>query len=109
MDQLIYKTLLFDFYGELLTYKQKYVFELYYLENYSLSEIALEEKISPQGVYESIKKSELKLINFEKKLGLIKKYSEQKENIKNIIEILKSEKIKKENLTKIKNNLNSLI
>jgi predicted DNA-binding protein YlxM (UPF0122 family) len=49
MDKTVYMTMLFDFYGELLTAKQKEYFNLYYNENLSLAEIAEAEGISRQG------------------------------------------------------------
>ncbi|MBQ0125827.1 MAG: HTH domain-containing protein [Clostridiales bacterium] len=63
---------LFDVYGELLSDNQKMMFELYYGEDFSLSEIAEQMNISRQGVRESIKKCEELLVDFEQKLGLLK-------------------------------------
>ncbi len=50
MEKTVYMSMLFDFYGELLTDKQKEYFGLYYNENLSLGEIAEIEGISRQGV-----------------------------------------------------------
>ena len=55
--------LLLDFYSELLTDKQKDIMELYYYEDLSLSEIADHEKITRQGVHDTIKRSEWKVDN----------------------------------------------
>ena len=65
---------LLDFYGEVLTDRKRGVLELYYNEDYSLSEIADEIGISRQGVRDIIKKSEDELIYLEEKLGLYKKF-----------------------------------
>ena len=64
---------LLDFYGELLPERKRSVLDMYYNEDYSLSEIADEIGISRQGVRNIIKKSESELFFYEDKLGLAKK------------------------------------
>ena len=88
MKDLFRTTLLYDFYGELLTVKQKRVFELYYLEDLSLSEIAQELEISRQAVRDLITRTEAILFGYEKKLGLADRFREQKEQAKEIRDIL---------------------
>ena len=61
---------LLDFYGELLSERKRAVLDMYYNEDYSLSEIADEIGISRQGVRTVIKKAESELFFFEEKLGL---------------------------------------
>ncbi len=68
-------SMLFDFYGELLTDKQKELFDLYYNEDLSLSEIAEHAEISRQGVRDAIMRAEAILRDTETKVGLVKKYS----------------------------------
>ena len=53
-NQTYRMTMLFDFYGELLTDRQKEFFDLYYNEDLSLSEIAENEGISRQGVRDQV-------------------------------------------------------
>ena len=65
---------LLDFYGEVLNDRKRGVLELYYNEDYSLSEIADEIGISRQGVRDIIKKSEEELLFLEEKLGLYQKF-----------------------------------
>ena len=65
---------LLDFYGDVLSERKRGVLELYYNEDYSLSEIADEIGISRQGVRDIIKKSEDELIYLEEKLGLYEKF-----------------------------------
>lgn len=67
-------SVLIDFYGEILTEKQKNVLELYYNEDLSLAEIAELEKISRQGVRDSIKRGEETLLELESKLKMAEKY-----------------------------------
>ena len=56
---------LLDFYGDMLTDKQREVVELYYNEDLSLAEIAAISKITRQGVRDSIKRAESQLLEYE--------------------------------------------
>lgn len=67
-------SLLFDFYGETLTEKQRELFDLYYNEDLSLSEIAAHAGITRQGVRDSVKRAEHALREMELKLGLVARY-----------------------------------
>ena len=71
MDDVLYKSLLYDYYGLLLTDKQREVFEMYYLHDMSLSEIAENSGVSPQGISDMLKRSEKLLFKYEQKLNLI--------------------------------------
>lgn len=66
---------LFDCYGSLLTGKQRKVVEQYYDEDLSLAEIGQLHNISKQGVHELLKRAIDKLMDYEDKLGILKKYS----------------------------------
>jgi len=66
-------TLLFDYYAELLTEKQKTYFDLYHNQDLSLAEIAEETGISRQGVHDALSKAEQALLEFEQKLGCFAK------------------------------------
>ena len=67
-------SLLFDFYGETLTEKQRELFDLYYNEDLSLAEIAEHAGITRQGVRDSVKRAEHALHEMEQKLGLVARY-----------------------------------
>lgn len=67
-------SLLFDFYGETLTEKQRELFDLYYNEDLSLAEIAEHAGITRQGVRDSIKRAEHALREMEDRLGLVARY-----------------------------------
>ena len=69
-------TMLFDFYGTLLTEKQQCYFDLYYNQDFSLGEIAEQEGISRQGVRHIIKKGEEQLDAFESRIGLARRHEE---------------------------------
>ena len=62
--------LLFDFYGEMLTEKQRSMIDLYYQQDLSLSEIAEIVGISRQGVRDSVKRAEAQLFEMEAQLGM---------------------------------------
>ncbi len=67
-------SLLFDFYGDLLTEKQRELFDLYYNEDLSLSEIAENVGITRQAVRDSVKRAERTLKDMESRLGFAAKY-----------------------------------
>lgn len=79
-------SMLFDFYGDLLTDKQKELFDLYYNEDLSLTEIAENVGISRQGVRDAITRSETILRDTEDRLGLVKKYSGLENKLRDIAE-----------------------
>lgn len=72
-------SILYDFYGPLLTERQQSFVELYFNENLSLNEIAADAGVSKQAVSESLKKAEKALRNYEDKLGLVARW--KRENI----------------------------
>lgn len=85
-------SLLLDFYGAILTEKQRESLELYYNEDLSLAEIAEIAQISRQGVRDNIKRGENILLEMEEKLGFFEKYSdldEVMEQITNLAENIK--------------------
>jgi len=72
MDKNVEINLLLDFYGNLLTERQREVMALYYEDNLSLTEIAEELSISKQGVSDILKRSEKALYDTESKLNLLR-------------------------------------
>ncbi len=78
-------SLLLDFYGDMLTEKQRDVVELYYNEDLSLSEIAAHSGISRQGVRDSIKRAESVLLDLEERLGLARKFRQIQDGLDQII------------------------
>ena len=78
-------SVLLDFYGEMLTEKQRDVVELYYNEDLSLSEIAAHSQITRQGVRDSIKRAEGILLGLEERLGLAKRFRRIQEGLYLII------------------------
>lgn len=88
MERILEISLLYDFYGELLTNKQKNIFELYYQNDLSLGEIGEQLKISRQGVYDTLKRSESILSQYEEKLRLVERFVTNKHYIKEMLEIV---------------------
>ena len=88
MESIEKISLLYDFYGRLLTEKQRQVMELYHEENLSLAEIAEEFGISRQGVHDTLKKAEHLLTEYEDKLGLVAKLMKSRHAIAEIDRII---------------------
>ena len=78
---------LLDFYGDMLTDKQKDAVELYYNEDLSLGEIAEHSGITRQGVRDSIKRAETQLLEYESRLGLAARMREQERTLDEIIRL----------------------
>lgn len=83
-DKITEISMLFDFYGQLLTEKQREIYSLYHEDNLSLSEIAAEINISRQGVHEALKKAEKLLYQYEDNLKLIEKFSQKEKAIETL-------------------------
>ena len=79
MDEAVFRTMLFDFFGELLTDKQREYFDLHYNEDLSLAEIALSEGISRQGVWDIIRRAEKSMRRFEEKTGLVARFARERD------------------------------
>ncbi|HVJ47902.1 YlxM family DNA-binding protein [Desulfitobacterium sp.] len=81
MERFAEMALLADFYGPLLTEKQRNVWDLHYEQDLSLVEIATAEKISRQAVYDLLKRTEKILSEYEAKLGLIHRFLLEQEKL----------------------------
>ena len=76
--------MLFDFYGPVLTERQQEVFDLYYNEDLSLTEISEHANITRQGVRDAIVKASNILNDMEEKLGLVEKLQASRQAIEEI-------------------------
>ncbi len=76
---------LFDFYGELLTDKQKDIVELFCLQDFTFGEISEELSVSRQAVFDTMKRVEVILDNYETKLGLYEKFNQNKAYVKALL------------------------
>jgi len=79
LEEIAELSLLYDFYGNLLSDTQRKYFELYNEDNLSLTEIAEECGVSKQAVSKNLKAAEDKLRSFEEKMGLLKEFKASKE------------------------------
>ncbi len=91
MKELVYYTMLYDIYGNLLTDKQKEYFEAYYFNNLSLSELASIYNISRNAIHKQLKETINKLENYESNLKLALK----NEMLESIITEISDEEIKR--------------
>ena len=91
MEELVYYTMLYDIYGNLLTDKQKIYFEEYYFNNLSLSELATRHNISRNAIHKQLKETIKRLENYEDNLRLGKK----NEMLENIVKSISDEEIKR--------------
>lgn len=89
-------TILYDFYGEMLTQKQRDFLNFYYNDDLSLAEIAENEGITRQGVRDAIKRAEAQLYDMEEKLGFVEKFERIENRMNEIIDC--AEKINAYNL-----------
>lgn len=79
-------TLLYDYYGDLLTERQRMCFDLYHNQDFSLAEIAQELQVSRQGVYDNLSRAEATLRNLEEKTGCVRRSMNTRRALHTILE-----------------------
>jgi predicted DNA-binding protein YlxM (UPF0122 family) len=90
LDRVAWLTLLNDFYGQLLTDRQRRFLELHYENDLSLGEIARDNGISRPAVHDSLKRAEAALEAFESKLGLVRRFLSDREKIEEVAGLIES-------------------
>lgn len=84
VDETVRLNLLFDFYGRLLTERQRRIFVMYYEDDLSLGEIAEQFEVSRQAVYDILKRSAKSLEKFERQLRLVARHMAQRSRIEEL-------------------------
>ncbi len=84
MEKIVEQTLLFDFYGELLTEHQQRIYRDAVFNDLSASEIAKNEGISRQGAHDLIKRCDQILRGYERRLGLLERFLSIREHARQI-------------------------
>lgn len=79
--------MLFDFYGDILTEKQRQLFDLYYNDDLSLAEISEHVGITRQGVRDGVLRAEHTLRETEEKLGLVARYGRNQADIEELTDV----------------------
>ena len=87
MKDIFKSSLLYDFYGELLTEHQKEIYEDFILNDLSLGEIAQDRGISRQGVHDLVKRCDKILNGYEEKLHLVERFTKTKEDVAEICKL----------------------
>ena len=90
MEDKIKSGYLYDFYGELLTERQRSVYEMSINEDLSLSEIADTLSISRQAVHDIIKRCDHQLQEYEEKLHLVERFLMVKDQAEEIGKLAQS-------------------
>jgi len=85
LEKIVNHDLLFDFYGDLLTEHQKRIYEEVVFNDYSVSEVARDEGISRQSVYDMIRRCSDQLLSYEKRLGLVERFRRNRKRIEQIL------------------------
>ena len=83
-NQAYRMALLYDFYGDMLTDRQKEFYDLYYNEDLSLAEIAENYGITRQGVRDVIVRAEAILTELEDKTGIIKRFHKMQDQFQEL-------------------------
>lgn len=105
LNKKLQMCLLSDFYGNLLTDKQKEIFSRYWEQDLSLFEIAERLGITRQAVHDSLNKAEQLLVKTEEKCGFAARHAENKKNLQQIIDSLDSSDPKQKEISKKLQNL----
>ncbi len=84
MDKRYEEALLFDFYGELLTERQKQIYQAVVMDDFSLGETAREYGITRQGVHDMIRRCGKILEGYEERLGLVSRFLRVKKKTEEI-------------------------
>lgn len=115
MENIFELSILFDFYGNMLTERQQEILDMHLNSDFSLGEIAEHLRISRQGVYDNIRRARITLEEFENKLELTGKFKSQKAKAEKAMKTLdsidksKCEKTTVKKIDSVKNDVQDII
>lgn len=89
MEKIVEQGLLYDFYGSLLTDRQRNIYEKVVYDNLSLGEISDAEGISRQAVHDLVRRSTDTMREYEQKLGMIRRFQKLRTDVDRLIECTK--------------------
>lgn len=90
MEKIVRQTLLYDFYGELLTDRQRDIYETVVMGDLTLSEAAEDYGISRQGIHDLVKRSTKQLEEYESRLHLVERFLKIRDEAEKIRDRAKS-------------------
>ena len=108
MEKIVEKTLLYDFYGELLTEHQRRIYEDVVFNDISLSEAAEEYGVSRQGIHDLIKRCDRLLQDYEDKLGLVSQFEKLRKLLDGCEAILKKEELSGEDRRELRKKITDI-
>ncbi len=88
LSKVLHMAALYDFYGPLLTEKQRQCIEMHYLQDMSLSEIGVEFSISRQAVHDILRRAEQILEEYELALHFVERYWEQRRIVQHVYDLI---------------------
>lgn len=80
--------LLFDVYGPLLTEHQQEVWQLYYLEDWSLAEIGTAQQVSRAAVHDLLDRTQKLLEDYEARLGLLQAFERRRQRLRTVAALI---------------------
>ena len=108
IERVEYASMMYDFYGGLLSESQSEVMALYHEDNLSLSEIAEQLGMTRQAVHYTLKKAERSLDKFEEKLGLIATYEKNQKLASEALHLIAASPIEKDHADRLKHLIRQL-
>lgn len=108
MEEIVWRTMLYDFYGELLTAHRREIYEQVVFNDMSLSEAAALYGVSRQGIHDIIRKCDEALRDYESKLQLLNQFSRARELLNGISEEVKALSLSEEERGRLEEQINAL-
>jgi len=108
LEKISRVVLLKDFYGSLLTEKQQHVLNMYYEDDWSLSEIADSMDTSRQAIYDTVKRAENLLEQYENKMALVDRFQSMHSRLQDLVALLEQGQLDRELMKQARNVIKEL-